>query len=79
VYQYGHDVPALHECGADVRAPHGGAAHGAALSPGDTAPIAVIDAVIDRRTERISSSGERRLAKRILCELHQTLFKGVAR
>jgi len=49
------------------------------FSPGDTAPIAVIDAVIDRRTERISSSGERRLAKRILCELHQTLFKGVSR
>jgi len=35
--------------------------------------------VIDRRTDRISSSGERRLAKRILRELHQTLFKGVAR
>jgi hypothetical protein len=43
---------------------------------GDTG--AWLDAVIDRRTERISSSGERRLAKRILRELHRTLFKGVA-
>ncbi len=38
-----------------------------------------LDAVIDRRAERIHSSGERRLAKRILRELHRTLFKGVPR
>ena len=42
---------------------------------GDTG--AWLDAVIDRRTEGISSSGERRLAKRILRELHRTLFKGI--
>ena len=48
---------------------------GTAVSGG---AAAWLDAVIDRRTERISSSGERRLAKRILRELRRTLFKGVA-
>jgi len=48
---------------------------GVAVSGGTDAWL---DAVIDRRTERIHSTGQRRLAKRILRELHRTLFKGIA-
>ena len=46
-----------------------------ATASGTTA--AWLDAVIDRRTEAISSSGDGRLLKRILRELHRALFKGV--
>ena len=38
-----------------------------------------LDAVIERRAEGISSSGDPRLAKRILRELHRALFKRFAR